>query len=109
MYSAFSIVVNSSSSASMFCIALLIRSCIVSFGKGWGDVIAIVVPKIIIAMPRAVRGTIWSMKWENKESVVPRTTNAIPEVNSLSDKFLSSNTYMVLLLDSSYVIIRLIM
>jgi len=49
------------------------------------------------------------MKWENKESVVPRTTNAIPEVNSLSDKFLSSNTYMVLLLDSSYVIIRLIM
>ena len=109
MYSAFSIVVNSSSSASMFCIALLIRSCIVSFGKGWGDVIAIVVPKIIIAMPRAVRGTIWSMKWENKESVVPRTANAIPEVNSLSDKFLSSNTYMVLLLDSSYVIIRLIM
>jgi len=58
MYIAFSIVVNSSSSASMFCIALLIRSCIVSFGKGWGDVIAIVVPKIIIAMPRAVRGTI---------------------------------------------------
>ena len=109
MYSAFSVVVNSSSSASMFCIALLIRSCMVSFGKGWGDVIAIVVPKIIIAMPRAVRGTIWSMRWENKESVVPKMINVIPEVNSLSDKFLSSNTYMILLLDSSYVIIRLIM
>ena len=95
MYIAFSVVVNSSSSASMFCIALLIKSCMVSFGIGCGDVIAIVVPKIIIAMPRAVRGTIWSMKWENKESVVPRTANAIPEVNSLSDKFLSSNTYMI--------------
>ena len=84
MYIAFSVVVNSSSSASMFCIVLLIKSCIVSFGIGCGDVIAIVVPKIIIAMPRAVKGTIWSMRWENRVSVAPKIDSAIPEVNCVS-------------------------